>query len=215
MIFLLQRRSRRAPGRASLPSCGLKPSVSSRHTLWRQNKCQITTDAVQVHAILSATSATLLLAASCKGDFQLTTRATPHGCKPWCFGLQQHLKKQPLTLLLHLDLRCAGGASVMSVVCSKQNTVSHADSLHKALQSQTAPGNIMHLQCATTSYFWCKTKSQEGSGCHACCSLQGEWQHSQGARFASKQGRACSSKACHSKEGAVVPHAMTTACLLS
>ena len=142
MIFLLQRRSRRAPGRASLPSCGLKPSVSSRHTLWRQNKCQITTDAVQVHAILSATSATLLLAASCKGDFQLTTRATPHGCKPWCFGLQQHLKKQPLTLLLHLDLRCAGGASVMSVVCSKQNTVSHADSLHKALQSQTAPGNI-------------------------------------------------------------------------
>ncbi len=29
----------------------------------------------------------------------------------------------------------------MSVVCSKQNTVSHADSLHKALQSQKAPRN--------------------------------------------------------------------------
>jgi len=41
--------------------------------------------------------------------------------------------------------------------------------------------------------------------------LQGKWQHSQGASFASKQGRACSSKACHSKEGAVVLHAMTSA----
>ncbi len=43
--------------------------------------------------------------------------------------------------------------------------------------------------------------------------LQGKGQHSQGASFASKHGRACSSKACHSKEGAVVPHAVTTACL--
>ncbi len=157
----------------------------------------MTTNAAQLRESLSAACATLLLAASGPNQCRVL-----HHMAAIC-GLQQHLKTPHSNQLQQFDLRCAGGV------------VSHAEHVHKSLQSQTDWQHRMHLQCATASDFWCKVRSQEGSSCHTCCSLQGEWQHSQGARFASKQGRACSSKACHSKEGAVVPHAMTSACLLS
>lgn len=136
------------------------------------------------------------------------SRATPHGCNSRCFDL----KKQHLNLLQHFDLHCAG-----HVCCFQQTQHSkpRRPSVQSSLVTDSTSQHLMPLQCTTTSDFWCKIRSQEGSDCHACCSLQGEWKHSQGARFASKNGRARSSKACHSKEGAVLPHAMTTACLLS
>ena len=141
--------------------------------------------------------------AACCTRSQAMLRAAPHGCNLWCFGLQQHLKRPHSNQLQQFDLRCAGGV------------VSHAGHVHKILQSDSTWQHLMHLQCATTSDLWCKVRSQEGSGCYTCCSLQGKWDRTQGARLAPKQSRACSSKACHSKQGAVVPHATTTACPLS